>query len=119
MLDWSSNDVVGKKVDAQIDLADLGLEVLTEMLTANVSELHHLRVQTNLRHGRLERLKVVAVEFASSDKRDADDRVARLERVDELATSVVVNLLVGRVLNVRGLRGDFCRHFRLVLCLGE
>jgi hypothetical protein len=68
VLDRSSHEVVGEKVDAQVHLADLGVEVLTEMLTADVSEVHHLWTQTNLRHGRLEWLEVVAVKFASSDK---------------------------------------------------
>ena len=42
VLDRSSHDVVGEKVDAQIHLADLGLEVLAEVLTAGVSEVHRL-----------------------------------------------------------------------------
>ena len=42
VLDRSSHEVVGEKVDAQVHLADLGLEVLAEFLTAEVSEVHRL-----------------------------------------------------------------------------
>ena len=119
VLDRGSHEVVGEKVDAQVDLTDLGLEVLAEVFTAEVSEVQRFEVQTNLRHGLLERLKVVAVEFASSNERDADDCVTRAGCVDELTTEAVVELLVGRVLGVRRRRSAFCCHFQLVCCVGE